>query len=238
MSVWSAPVPGLAQPSWAEMRRVMALRVLPGLVFGLLGVSLVASLGHQVASAVAGGRLRSSLPGLLGNGLYLGFVGLVVVLVLSRPPARARDASAGAWLAAMVGTFGMVVAPLLPQGPRLFHLGHSGQMIRLALMIVVLGVSTVALAFLGRSFSLTPEARSVVTAGPYRLVRHPLYLCESVAILGALVAAGRLTVALVAAIVIAVQVLRSRLEERLLATTFPDYEQRFKGVPHFWPGLY
>jgi protein-S-isoprenylcysteine O-methyltransferase Ste14 len=44
-----------------------------------------------------------------------------------------------------------------------------------------------ALRYLGRSFSLLPEGRSLVTGGPYRYIRHPLYVAESFATLGAMI---------------------------------------------------
>ena len=50
----------------------------------------------------------------------------------------------------------------------------------------VLGVLT--LSFLGRSFSVMPEARRLVTTGPYSIVRHPLYLFELLGVVGILLA--------------------------------------------------
>jgi protein-S-isoprenylcysteine O-methyltransferase Ste14 len=37
---------------------------------------------------------------------------------------------------------------------------------------------------LGRSISILPQARQLVTSGPYAFVRHPLYLGEMTAMLG------------------------------------------------------
>ena len=48
----------------------------------------------------------------------------------------------------------------------------------------VLGAWT--LSFLGRSFSVMPEARRLVTTGPYSIVRHPLYLFELLGVIGIL----------------------------------------------------
>jgi protein-S-isoprenylcysteine O-methyltransferase Ste14 len=38
--------------------------------------------------------------------------------------------------------------------------------------------------WLGRSFSIFPEGRELVTHGPFSVVRHPLYLTEQIAALG------------------------------------------------------
>ena len=44
--------------------------------------------------------------------------------------------------------------------------------------------SLIAAARLGRSFSLLPEARQLVTSGPYAVIRHPLYVAEMITIVG------------------------------------------------------
>jgi protein-S-isoprenylcysteine O-methyltransferase Ste14 len=42
---------------------------------------------------------------------------------------------------------------------------------------------------LGRCFGILPEARGLVTRGPYRFVRHPVYLGELGAVLGFVISA-------------------------------------------------
>ena len=44
----------------------------------------------------------------------------------------------------------------------------------------------VVIFHLGRSFSIVPQARTLVRTGPYKFVRNPLYLAEEVALLGTL----------------------------------------------------
>ncbi len=39
-------------------------------------------------------------------------------------------------------------------------------------------LSIVSLVTLGRSFAILPARRAIVARGPYRLVRHPIYLAE------------------------------------------------------------
>jgi protein-S-isoprenylcysteine O-methyltransferase Ste14 len=75
---------------------------------------------------------------------------------------------------------------------------------------------------LRRSFSITVEARDLVTEGPYRWVRHPVYLGEVLA--AASVAAWRPSLINGALLVLfaGLQVYRSRMEERKLARVFPE----------------
>ncbi len=58
------------------------------------------------------------------------------------------------------------------------------------LSVVFLLIGTVAAVvvtlYLGKSFSIVPQARHLVREGPYSFVRHPLYLAEEVALLGCL----------------------------------------------------
>ncbi len=76
---------------------------------------------------------------------------------------------------------------------------------------------------LRRSFSLTVEARVLVGRGPYRWVRHPIYLGE-VLTAGA-VALWRFSAANVGLLVAftGVQLARARWEERKLERNFPEY---------------
>jgi protein-S-isoprenylcysteine O-methyltransferase Ste14 len=105
-------------------------------------------------------------------------------------------------------------------------------------LVVALTLAVVTLQTLGHAFSLTPQARALVSTGPYRLVRHPLYLCEALAIICIAVRSGRATMLIVAVLVLAAQVRRAQLEERLLSKAFPEYEEVFASVPHFLPGIF
>lgn len=225
-------------PSWPRARRLISLRVAPALVFSYLGLAQLAGIRVQAAQALAGHRLAGALPSLALSSLYVIFVGLSAVLVLRRPPALVRDASVVAWALAMAATFGLFIAPRLPAGPALFSPGTPLQLGAVGVIAASLGFSCAALWRLGRSFSLTPEARALVTAGPYRLVRHPLYLSESVTLVAYGLASGRLTFLMVVIAILAIQVLRSRLEERILGNAFPEYQLRFEGVPHLIPWVY
>ena len=76
---------------------------------------------------------------------------------------------------------------------------------------------------LRRSFSITVEARALVTTGPYRFIRHPIYLGEilsSCAVAFWRFSSWNLAILM---IFVVIQIARSRWEERKLENNFPEY---------------
>jgi protein-S-isoprenylcysteine O-methyltransferase Ste14 len=186
-------------------------------------------------------RLRghAAVIDLAGQVLYLLFIALFIVLTVVRPPARAMDRRLLPWVATCIGAFGLVVSPILfASGPRLFSLGAVGSGLQASLALVSILGSLVSLSLLGTAFSLTPQARHLVVRGPYRMVRHPLYLFEGMAMVGGLLATGSLTAVVATSLVLSAQLVRIRYEEILLTSVFPDYQERFAGVAHLIPGIY
>jgi len=95
-----------------------------------------------------------------------------------------------------------------------------------------------SVAFLGRCFGVLPDVRGLVTRGPYRLVRHPLYLGELTAALGIVVGARRWAPALAAWLVcLGLQLVRTRYEERSLRAEFPEYAPYADRTKRLIPGL-
>jgi len=90
---------------------------------------------------------------------------------------------------------------------------------------------------LGRNFSLLPQARTLVTSGPYRFVRHPMYAG------GLLIALGEVWLRLSPLVVglnlvfLVAQLVRLRYEEDLLARTFPEYTAYRKRTSALIPGI-
>ena len=84
------------------------------------------------------------------------------------------------------------------------------------------------------AFSITVEARSVVRRGPYRWIRHPVYLGEMMTAAG--VAAWRFSVlnCVLLAVLLGVQLLRARWEEEKLERIFPEYRSLRQGT--WWFG--
>jgi protein-S-isoprenylcysteine O-methyltransferase Ste14 len=213
-------------------------RVVPGAAFGLLDVLAIRSFLSEVQRTTSGAVTAQQVLFLAHRGVYMLFVSLAVALFMVRPPARSSDRRFSSWLFAVVGTFGLTAAPVLPPGPLLFQTGMAGAVFGLTVSVLALGLAVVTLATLGHSFGITPQARDLVTGGPYRIVRHPLYLCESMAILALALASGRTTSLVATVVVVGCQFRRAWLEERLLRRAFPEYEFAFRGVRHLVPGLY
>jgi protein-S-isoprenylcysteine O-methyltransferase Ste14 len=88
---------------------------------------------------------------------------------------------------------------------------------------------------LRRSFSVTVEARELVTGGPYRFVRHPVYMGEMLT--ACAVAALRFSWinAILLLFFIVIQLYRSRMEEDKLARVFPPYTEFAAKACWFWP---
>jgi len=100
------------------------------------------------------------------------------------------------------------------------------------------GISLWSLWHLRASFSILAEARSPVTSGPYRYVRHPLYLGEAMMMLGLCLMIGTSLALLFWASLNALQVIRARIEERKLASQFEEYRRYQQRTRFIVPGVY
>jgi protein-S-isoprenylcysteine O-methyltransferase Ste14 len=110
----------------------------------------------------------------------------------------------------------------------------------LSMLIIMTGsMGSILVAFnLGRSLSIMPEARKLVTAGPYRRVRHPLYLAEEIATLGVFLQFRSWQAALLLLVHFYFQIRRMDGEETILAKTFPEYVEYKQRSFRLVPGLY
>lgn len=150
-----------------------------------------------------------------------------------------RDAPAGksrGWLprlCALAGTFlGVGIIHLRPA-----LLPLPWQALSTFLTLAGGAGSVIVLARLGKSFSIMPEARMLVTGGPYAFARHPLYAVEMLTIIGLAIQFEQPWAGLLAAGVMGLQVTRSIFEERVLVHTFPEYESYRARTARFIPGL-
>ena len=157
---------------------------------------------------------------------------IVVVLTLVRRSARIIDRSVGARILTAVSVLGppllapAAVAALAPEA------------LTVAASCAGLAVVIVGKIALGRSFALLPANRGVVSTGPYRMVRHPIYLgylITHVAFLAANPSLWNITALVVADAALLARAVR---EEKTLALdpAYRDYQTQVR-----WrvaPGLF
>jgi protein-S-isoprenylcysteine O-methyltransferase Ste14 len=91
--------------------------------------------------------------------------------------------------------------------------------------------------YLRRSFSVEPEARNLVTSGPYRWARHPIYAVYLLINAGILLRHFTLPLAAVLAAWLILLVVRVGYEERVLVSAFPQYREYRQRVGAFGPRL-
>ena len=98
--------------------------------------------------------------------------------------------------------------------------------------------SIYAIAHLKASFGLRAAVRQLVTTGPYRRIRHPLYFGEIIHILGiAILAATPVALALFV-IAVGLQAIRAKIEERKFRQTVPEYAEFARRTGFLWPKLF
>jgi protein-S-isoprenylcysteine O-methyltransferase Ste14 len=81
---------------------------------------------------------------------------------------------------------------------------------------------------LGRSFSVTPQARQLVSHGIYSKIRNPIYVFSAMLIFGFLLALQKPIVFLLLAILIPVQIFRARQESKVLEEKFGDEYRQYQ----------
>ena len=161
------------------------------------------------------------------------FLVLVVMFTVRRIPQRA---ALGFYprFAAVTGTFLGVGFVLLPRQ----ELTSALYLASLLLVITGTGLAICAVLVLGRSISLLPEARRLVTRGPYALVRHPLYLGEMVAVAGVALQYLSAEALLLLGLVWAFLLWRMKYEEHVLFQSFPEYGDYMARTARLVPGVY
>lgn len=193
-------------------------------LYALAIYGFVLELGSDLAHAPRGG------PAAVSHFATALFVGLQTVLFFVRKLPVAKLPGLAPRALAMAGANCGVLYFLLPRV-------DAGLASAIVVSVGMLA-SVLALSYLGRAFSVLPQARALVTTGPYRFVRHPLYLAEQVASLGIMLQFAQPWSVVVFLFGFALQWPRMLFEECILAETFPEYRIYAAKTPRFIPGLY
>ena len=158
---------------------------------------------------------------------------MIVLLLVRRPPVRRTS---GFWprAAGVAGAVAPIFMLIVP------HSEVAPAVVTLSLVLIFIGTATaiVATCWLGRAFSILPQARALVTEGPYRYVRHPLYLAEIIALCGTSMEFAQPWSSLVMLAAIALQVPRMHYEEQILTESFPSFRAYVNRTARLIPGVY
>jgi len=108
----------------------------------------------------------------------------------------------------------------------------------LTLVTLAAGLSLVSLLAMGRLFGVRPALRGLVTGGPYRFLRHPMYLSYIVADIGYNLQEWNFVTLLLVLVGWMSLVSRIHAEERMLSqhVQWPDYVAlvRYRLFPGIW----
>jgi protein-S-isoprenylcysteine O-methyltransferase Ste14 len=160
---------------------------------------------------------------------------IVLGIALARPHPRVRDYSIASSVA--VGT-----AYVYPYAQVIYLRWSPGHVAwpaaGLALVTLAACLSLVSLLAMGRLFGIRPALRGLVTSGPYRFVRHPMYLSYILGDIGYNLQEWNFGTVLLVLIGWASLVYRIHAEERVIFQDagWPAYlaQVRYRLVPGLW----
>jgi protein-S-isoprenylcysteine O-methyltransferase Ste14 len=228
--VWHRLVEAFQDVERTQIGALLLGNVWPAYIFALPLAARVWGLVHarRAESLHAQAQLLQEI-------VTVAFLGLVVVLfAVRRRRIQSQHATLVPGLVALVGTFLLNVVGYLPVDDT-----TSTEALLASSAVVIIGTlwTIVSLATLGRCFGIFPEVRGLVVRGPYRLVRHPVYLGELISAIGMVLAKPHPLILVLFALFAALQYGRTIYEERALRAAFPEsYANYAQGVPRLIPG--
>lgn len=153
----------------------------------------------------------------------------------SAPDASSRDEpmNGSLYVVAQFGLLALIV-----------WLARGGAYGALPLALIVAGAATGIAAIAANrpgNFNIRPVPKAggtLVTAGPYRWIRHPMYTALLVGSLGLLLAAPGAAIGLAWLALAVVLTLKARTEERGMLITHPDYANYMRRTKRFIPAVF
>jgi protein-S-isoprenylcysteine O-methyltransferase Ste14 len=160
---------------------------------------------------------------------------IVLVIALTRPQPKVRDYSIASSMAvgvAYVYPYAQVI--YLRWSPGYAASPAAG----LVLVTLAAALSLVSLLTMGRRFGVRPALRGLVRSGPYRFVRHPMYLSYIIADIGYNLQEWNFVTLLLVLVGWMSLVYRIHAEERVLSqhAEWPAYAilVRYRLFPGIW----
>jgi len=103
----------------------------------------------------------------------------------------------------------------------------------LCLMVVGFVLWTIARFQLGKSLTVTAQAKKLITSGLYSKFRNPIYLFASSVVAGAILAIDRPWWLLIFVVFIPFQIWRGQKEAEVLEASFGDEYRRYRDTTWF-----
>jgi len=103
----------------------------------------------------------------------------------------------------------------------------------MCLLLLVIAWVGIARYQLGRSLSVTPQARQLVTNGLYARFRNPIYLASPILLVGLSLVLGQWWPMLLLIVVVPLQIVRARREASVLRAAFGDEYDRYRARTWF-----
>jgi len=173
--------------------------------------------------------------GLIYHLLVVCFYALIIFFYFLRSSASSTSRSFVTNTIAVLTTFSPSALSLLSRP----ELSRPEVVLLADLMIVsAMILSIYSLASLGRSFSIIPQTRKLVKGGPYRWVRHPLYVAELIGLLGFILVGVSILKMAAFFLIVGCQIYRAIQEERLLSNVFLEYREYCSRTARFIPGIF
>jgi protein-S-isoprenylcysteine O-methyltransferase Ste14 len=202
-------------------------KILPSALFAFLAILQLDLFRLEVPAALAHFPELASISFFFNRLLSIGFAsGIAIVYIVRRPPLRGRH-DVGAVVVSMYASFVLLaLRPLLEfMAIELEQFPAWSVIVANLLIAVGAAFSIYSLLYLRLNFSILPEARELTTSGPYRVVRHPVYLGEILGAVGLTLALPSLLSVLVLVSFVGAQLIRTRMEEQVLTAQLPGYAE-------------
>ena len=103
----------------------------------------------------------------------------------------------------------------------------------LAVLFPAIILLTVSRFQLGNSFSVSPQAKKLITQGIYSRIRNPIYVFGTFVVAGLFLFLERPLLLLLIVPVVILQITRARAESRVLEEHFGDEYRRYKASTWF-----
>jgi protein-S-isoprenylcysteine O-methyltransferase Ste14 len=205
------------------------LAALPLMLLCAFGIAGVIIQVHRQWPGAGNAASYALIAAEISGGLFLSMQ-LIFTCLRRLPLAKSPGFAPRLW--ALAGANSSYAILLLPKE----NLGVGIALLSASLICCGALGSVIVLMWLGRGFAIFPQARLLAIQGPYRLVRHPLYLCEQISLFGVCMPYLQPWAFLIILIGFGLQFPRMAYEEDILARTFPRYAEYAARTPMIIPG--